>query len=157
MSPRLILILGCRQAGDMIKATKPEEIDDAFARVIQATNEKMNRTLSPEMDAWLARQPVAVPPAAAKKGDVFNPVPPCPLDDAAFAWLWERYQQCSFPPATAYKRLARTPLANLSLRGRNFACRAAFRFRRQILGKSAVKMTELEFLSAVRSAALSKR
>ena len=69
MNPRLILVLGCRQAGDMIKATKPEEIDDAFARVIQATNEKMNRTLSPEMDAWLARQPVAVSPAAAKKGD----------------------------------------------------------------------------------------
>lgn len=157
MNQRLILILGCRRAKDMIKATTPEQIDAAFARALQATNEKMNRTLSPEMDAWLARQPVVATTATAKKGDVFNPVPPCPLDDAAFAWLWERYQRCSFPPATAYKRLARTPLANLSLRGRNFACRAAFRFRRQIIGKSAVKMTETEFLSAVRSAALSKR
>lgn len=121
----------------------------------------MIRTLSPEMDEWVERaaQKQREAQVALRLKDPEEPipaVPPCPLDDVAFAWMWERYQQCSFPPASAYKRLARTPLGNLTLRGRNFACRAAFRFRKQILGKSAVKMNETEFLSAVRVAALSK-
>lgn len=121
----------------------------------------MIRTLSPEMDEWVermaARQHEAKVALRLKAPEEPIPaVPPCPLDDVAFAWMWAKYQQASFPPASAAKRLARTPLGNLTLRGRNFAVRMAFKFRRQILGLSAAKMTEAEFLDAVRVAAQTK-
>jgi hypothetical protein len=130
----------------------------------------MPRTMSPEMDAWLAsycaRHPVAVEsggicdspgpaPAIPRPVPKSEPVPPCPLNEIEFAWLWDRYVRCSFPPASAPKRLAKTPLANLSTRGRNFAVRMAYKFRRQIFGKAAAKLGEAEFLAECRRAAAS--
>lgn len=120
----------------------------------------MNRTtLSPEMDAWLERQQIANAQAHAltrsKPATVVTPadVPPCPLDELAFAWLWSKYQTLSFPPASAPKRLARTALDRLTPRGRNFGVRMAFKFRRQVFGKPAAKWGMDEFLDAVRAAA----
>lgn len=121
------------------------------------------RTLSPEMDRWLeqrmTRVDVAPAPSTAtipeppKKG---QPVPPCPLNELELRWLWPRYQACSFPPATAAKRLARTPFEHLTPRGRNFGVRMAYRFRRQVFGKRAAKWAQDEFLSEVRKAAISQ-
>lgn len=114
----------------------------------------MTRTLCPEMDQWLERKQATPLPAPAPEWLTPSEViPPCPLNDREFAWLWDRYVRCSFPPATAAKRLAKTPLANLTLRGRNFAVRISHRFRRQILGKPAVRMTPDEFLDRVRQCA----
>lgn len=121
----------------------------------------MRTTLSPEMDRWLADQEARQPkPAAATStetlpGPVANglPVPPCPLNEAQFAWLWPKYKACSFPPASAPKRLAGCALERLTPRGRNFAVRMAFKFRRQIFGKAAGKWAQDEFLSEVRKGA----
>jgi hypothetical protein len=115
------------------------------------------KTLCPEMDRWLEQRMtrVDVAPAPLKARKNAEPVPACPLDDKEFAWLWPHYQACSFPPASAAKRLAKTPLPNLTLRGRNFGVLMAFKFRRQILGKWAAKLGREEFLAEVRKAAAS--
>jgi hypothetical protein len=121
-------------------------------------------TMTPEMDAWLERQQAKQAQARALTSEGAKPatvlpvaeVPPCPLNDREFAWLWGKYQTLSFPPASAPKRLARCALERLTLRGRNFAVRMAFKFRRQIFGKAAAKWAQDGFLSAVRCAAAVK-
>ncbi len=118
-------------------------------------------TLSPEMDTWLAEQTMLadatqgrrMPGAAVVTDRDVDIVPPCPLADAEIDWLWPRYQQCSFPPATFAKRFARTDRARLTARGKNAAVSLSYRYRRQIFGKVAVKWAHDEFLSAVRVAA----
>ncbi|MBM3853178.1 MAG: hypothetical protein FJ399_08470, partial [Verrucomicrobia bacterium] len=121
----------------------------------------MITTLSPEMDAWLAEQRLLeesvigrrMPGAAVLQDRDLDVVPPCPLIEAEIDWLWPRYQRCSFPPATFAKRFACTPRERLTPRGKNAAVKLAYRFRRQIFGKQAVKWGDELFLSAVRYAA----
>lgn len=116
----------------------------------------MNATYSKECDEWMARQLARNPPAPitgtlqpVAKG---KPVPACPLTDAEFAWLWPRFQKCRFGGIRAAKSFARTSLECVTPRGKNFAVRMAYRHRTQILA-SARKMTQDEFLGAVRTAA----
>lgn len=121
----------------------------------------MTLTLCPEMDAWLLERTMLaeavrgrrMPGAAVITDRDLEYVPPCPLSEAELDWLWPHFQACSFPPATFAKRFARTPRAHLTLRGKNAAVRLAYRFRRQIFGKAAVKWGDELFLSAVRYAA----
>lgn len=112
--------------------------------------------MSAEMDAWLARQqtaPVCVVFPTPKPKNL--PVPPCPLNLDELRWLYGRYERCSFPPASAFKRFAKHEFDRLTPRGHNLLCRFAYRFRRQVFqgDKRAVKWTESEFLAAVRKAA----
>lgn len=116
------------------------------------------KTLSPEMDAWLERQRAKQPPPTAPDTIPLSvpknkPAPECPLTDAQFAWLWPRYQKCRFGMISAASRLAKTPLQNLTVRGKNFAIRMAFKHRTQIFGRPARKFAQDEFLSAIRTAA----
>lgn len=75
------------------------------------------------------------------------------MPDAEFAWLWPRFQKCRFGGIRAAKSFARTSLERVTPRGKNFAVRMAYRHRTQILGSAARKMTQDEFLGAVRTAA----
>lgn len=111
------------------------------------------KTMCEEMDAWVLAHDKPAIKTASRLAPSEIPIPPCPLTDKEIDWLWPRYQKCSFPPATFAKRFAGTPRDKLTPRGKNAAVRLAFRYRRQILGRVAVKMAENEFLSAVRNLA----
>lgn len=79
-----------------------------------------------------------------------NPPPPAELTDAEFAWLWPRFQRCTFPPASFVKRFARNEVSNLKDKGRNMGESLAYQYRRQIFGKRAAKWDRVKFLHAVR-------
>ncbi|HRI81628.1 MAG TPA: hypothetical protein PLF88_04270 [Opitutaceae bacterium] len=118
-------------------------------------------TLCAEMDQWLAERQMLnsatvgrrMPGAAVITDYDLDVVPPCPLTAAEIDWLWPRYQRCNFPPATFAKRFAQTDRSKLTPRGMNAAASLAYRYRRQIFGKAAVKWSLSDFLAAVRTAA----
>jgi hypothetical protein len=123
----------------------------------------MSRTLSPEMDAWLAeaREEQAIPrfprrspaPVAFVQDRDVLAEPFCPLSDAEIDWLWPRFQRCSFPPATFAKRFAKTSRDRLTARGKNAAVSLSYRYRRQIFGKQAVRWSHTDFVGWVKDAA----
>jgi hypothetical protein len=76
--------------------------------------------------------------------------PPCELTDAELAWLWPRFQRCTFPVASFPKRFARNDVAKLREKGRAMAVALAFQYRRQIFGQKAAKWDRGHFISAVR-------
>lgn len=71
------------------------------------------------------------------------------LSDAELAWLWPRYQRCSFPIWGLPKQFAKNDISQLTEAGRLTACDLAFQYRRQIFGQRAVKWTFWRFLSEV--------
>jgi len=71
------------------------------------------------------------------------------LTDAELAWLWPRYQRCTFPVASFPKRFARNTLDRLTEAGRLMACDLAFQYRRQIFGKHAAKWGFGQFVAEV--------
>jgi hypothetical protein len=77
----------------------------------------------------------------------------CPFTDEEMAWLWPRYQRCTFPPASFPKRFARHDLTRLTAKGRTAAAQLAYQYRRQIFSKKAAKWDPAHFINAVKTAA----
>jgi hypothetical protein len=111
----------------------------------------MKRTMSPEMDAWVAHQHAQENQRARAQEQRIDDAS-LPLTTTDFEWLWPRFQKCKFGMISAATRFAKTPLCNVTVKGKRFAIRMAFRHRTQIFGTAARKMSHDEFLGAIRSA-----
>lgn len=96
----------------------------------------MTLPLTPEQREWMDRVSPA-PPAAPAKLEAAAPASAV-FTDAEIAWLWPRLQKCRFGSGYCLaKSFTKTPLENLTPKGKACLHEVAYRYRRQIFADAA--------------------
>ena len=116
----------------------------------------MKMQLTPEQEEWKRRLLLKLRPGIQQEFPVDEPPPvepPKPVfTDSEIAWLWPRFQKCRHRSASFAKSFAKTPLANLTPKGKAVLHSTAYTYRQQIFANSE-KWTEMYFIAAVKQAA----